>query len=292
MEAHVLIQALANGVLRSGLYALTAVGLALSVGVLHLINFAHGEFLMLGAYLGVFAFGGLGLDPFLAVPIGGAIMFALGAILYRGPVKRVMRSRHLNQMLLTFGLSIFIQNLAIILWKADPRGISPSYRAAVVGIGPVHVGFTRAVTFAVATTLVVVLYLLLARTSFGRAVRAAAQNAAGAYLSGIEVERVYLYAFAISAALAGMAGVMLSVTLYAHPLVGLEFTLKAFCIVIVAGMGNVNGVLWASLFLGLAESLVGTYVPQGSGWAEGVFFALMLAVLLARPQGLARGSRA
>ncbi|MFZ5649954.1 MAG: branched-chain amino acid ABC transporter permease [Bacillota bacterium] len=282
----VFFQALVNGILRSGLYALTSVGLALSVGVLRIVNFAHGEFLMLGAYLGVFMFVFFGLDPLLSLPVAAAALFALGLFIYRYSIKFVLKAPELNQMLLTFGISVFLQNLALILWTGDPRAISSSYRSLTLELGGINAGMGRFLTFAIAFLIITALYLLLTRTRAGKAMRAVSQSREGAGLVGIKVEKVYLYTFGLSAALAGMAGVMLSMVLYAQPAVGLEFTLKAFCIVVMAGLGNIGGVIWASLLLGVTESMVGTYLPQGSGWSEGVFFILILAVLIYRSRGV------
>jgi len=275
-------------VLRSGLYSLAAVGLALSVGVIGIVNFAHGEFLMLGAYLGYWLYVSYGIDPVAAIPLGAAAVFALGAVVYRSAIQRVLRAPELNQMLLTFGVSIFLQNLAIILWSGDPRVASVSYKAQAVSVGPFTVGLPQLVVFAIAMTLTLGLYTVLGRTRIGKAMRAVAQNRLGAGLIGIEVERVYLLAFGISTALAGMAGLMITLQLSVSPFIGLLYTLKAFAIIVIAGLGNINGVIYASLVLGLSEAVVEFYVPQGGGWSEGVFFLLILLVLVVRPRGLFR----
>jgi branched-chain amino acid transport system permease protein len=191
-------------------------------------------------------------------------------------------------MLLTFGVSIFLQNLAIILWSGDPRVASVSYKAQAVSVGPFTVGLPQLVVFAIAMTLTLGLYTVLGRTRIGKAMRAVAQNRLGAGLIGIEVERVYLLAFGISTALAGMAGLMITLQLSVSPFIGLLYTLKAFAIIVIAGLGNINGVIYASLVLGLSEAVVEFYVPQGGGWSEGVFFLLILLVLVVRPRGLFR----
>jgi len=276
------------GVLRSGLYSLAAVGLALSVGVIGVVNFAHGEFLMLGAYLGYWLFVSYGVDPLAAIPIGAAAVFLLGAAVYRSAIQRVLRAPELNQMLLTFGLSIFLQNLAIILWGGDPRVATVAYKARAVALAGFTVGLPQLVVFVIAMALTLGLYALLGRTRVGKAMRAVAQNRLGAELVGIEVDRVYLLAFGLSAALAGTAGLMIALQLSVSPFIGLLYTLKAFAIIVIAGLGNINGVIYASLVLGLSEAFVEFYVPQGGGWAEGVFFLLILLVLLVRPRGVFR----
>ncbi len=276
------------GVLRSGLYSLTSVGLALSVGVIGIVNFAHGEFLMLGAYLGYWLFVSYGVDPLLAIPIGAVALFALGGVVYRASIQRVLHAPELNQMLLTFGISIFLQNLAVILWTGDPRTAAVSYKATAIALGPFTVGFPQLVVFGLAMALTLGLYAVLGGSRVGKAMRAVAQSRLGASLLGIEVDRIYLLAFGLSTALAGTAGLMITLQLSTSPFIGLLYTLKAFSIIVIAGLGNINGVIYASLVLGLSEAFVEFYVPQGGGWAEGVFFVLILLVLLVRPRGLFR----
>ncbi len=276
------------GVLRSGLYSLTSVGLALSVGVIGIVNFAHGEFLMVGAYLGYWLFVSYGIDPLVAIPLGALGLFALGGVVYRTSIQRVLQAPELNQMLLTFGISIFLQNLAIILWTGDPRTAAISYKAKAVALGPFTVGFPQLVVFALAMALTLGLYLVLGRSRIGKAMRAVAQSRLGSSLIGIEVDRIYVLAFGLSTALAGTAGLMIALQLSASPFIGLLYTLKAFAIIVIAGLGNIHGVIYASLVLGLSEAFVEFYVPQGGGWSEGVFFVLILAVLIVRPRGLFR----
>lgn len=276
------------GVLRSGLYALASVGLALSVGVIGIVNFAHGEFLMLGAYLGYWLFVSYGIDPLLAIPAGAVVMFAVGGAVYRSAIQRVLRAPELNQMLLTFGISIFLQNLAVILWGGDPRTAAISYKARAIALGPFTVGFPQLLVFGLAMSLTLGLYAVLGGSRIGKAMRAVAQNRLGAGLVGIDVDRIYLLAFGLSVALAGTAGMMVTLQLSTSPYIGLLYTLKAFAIIVIAGLGNINGVIYASLVLGLSEAFVEFYVPSGGGWAEGVFFLLILLVLLIRPRGLFR----
>ncbi|HEY3247124.1 MAG TPA: branched-chain amino acid ABC transporter permease [bacterium] len=276
------------GVLRSGLYALAAVGLALSVGVIGIVNFAHGEFLMLGAYLGYWLYVSYGIDPLLAIPAGAVTMFAVGGVVYRTAIQRVLRAPELNQMLLTFGISIFLQNLAVILWGGDPRTAAIGYKARAIALGPFTVGFPQLLVFVLAMGLTLGLYAVLGSSRIGKAMRAVAQNRLGAGLVGIDVDRIYLLAFGLSVALAGTAGMMVTLQLSVSPYIGLLYTLKAFAIIVIAGLGNINGVIYASLVLGLSEAFVEFYVPSGGGWAEGVFFLLILLVLLIRPRGLFR----
>ena len=283
-----LVQMIIFGVLRSGLYSLTSVGLALSVGVVGIVNFAHGEFLMLGAYLAYWLFVSYGVDPLMAMPLGALALFLVGGVVYRVAIQRVLQAPELNQMLLTFGISIFLQNLAIILWTGDPRTAAIPYKAQAVAVGPFSVGLPQLIVFVLAMALTLSLYAVLGRSRIGKAMRAVAQDRLGAGLLGIEVNRIYLLAFGLSVALAGTAGMMITLQLSTSPYIGLLYTLKAFAIIVIAGLGNINGVIYASLMLGLSEAFVEFYVPQGGGWAEGLFFVLILLVLLVRPRGLFR----
>ncbi|THF67842.1 branched-chain amino acid ABC transporter permease [Deinococcus sp. Arct2-2] len=282
------LQTLLNGLLQSGIYALVASGLALSVGVVGIVNFAHGEFLMIGAFLAWAASASLGLDPLLSLPVVALAVFGVGALTYRVSIRHVLLAPELNQMLLTFGLGILLQNLALMLLGGNTRTVSTPYQASSLQLGELTVGGPKAVAFAFAVALLAGLYFVLYRTTLGRQMRAVAQNRRGAQLIGINVDRVYLLAFAASCGLAAVAGVLVSVLLFASPTVGLVFALKAFAIIVMAGLGNLTGVLWASVLLGVSEALVQTYVPGGGGWSDAVFFLMIFGTLVLRSF---RGSR-
>lgn len=288
MDLNLLLQGIVSGVLASGLYALVSVGLALAIGVIGIVNFAHGEFFMVGAFLAYQLFVSLGLDPIVSLFVVAPALFVLGAAIYQGTIRFVLRAPELNQMLLTFGIGIILQNLALLIWGGDPRSIAGiTYRSVGLQFGGVSVGLVPLASFAVSLLLVGGLYLALVRTRVGRAMRAVAQNRVGASLVGLEVNRVYLVAFALSAALAGLGGVMIAVIQSPTPTVGLAFTLKAFAIVVLAGLGNIRGILWASVVVALAESLVATLVPNGDALRNAVFFAIIFVVLIARSRRLA-----
>jgi len=277
-----LLQTLINGLLMAGVYALVATGLALSLGVVGIVNFAHGEFLMVGAYLSYLLYAAQGVDPLLSLGLAFLAAFLVGALAYWGLIRPVLRAPELNQMLLTFGLSILLQNLALLLFGADTRVVAPPYQAATLAIGPFFLGAVPLGAFFLSLSLLLALYLFLTRAPLGLAMRAVAQNRLAPGLLGIEAERVYLLAFGLAAALAGVAGVMLSVMLYASPAVGFLFTLKSFAIVALAGLGNLRGVIPAALVLAMAEALVSTYVPGGGGLVEAVFFLVLFLALVGR----------
>lgn len=283
MDPTLILQAVVSGVLASGLYALVSVGLALAIGVIGIVNFAHGEFFMIGAFLTYQLFVSFGVDPVFSILFVAPALFLLGAVIYRTTIQYVLEAPELNQMLLTFGIGIVLQNLALLIWGGDPVSISGiAYRSIGFRIGGISVGLVSLVSFAISIVLVTGLYLALSRSRTGRAMRAVAQNRVGASLVGLEVNRIYLLAFALSALLAGVGGVMIAVIQSPTPTIGLAFTLKAFSIVVLAGLGNIRGILAASLVVALSESLVATLVPNGGTLSNAVFFAIIFLALVWR----------
>ncbi len=277
-----LLQTLLNGLLMSGVYALVATGLALALGVVGIVNFAHGEFLMVGAFLSYLFFAFQGMDPLLSLGIAFLAGFLVGGLTYQGLIRPVLKAPELNQMLLTFGVSILLQNLALLLFGADTRVVAPPYQAATLTVGPFFLGVVPLGAFLLSLALLLALHLFLTHTRLGLAVRAVAQNRLAPGLLGIEADRIYLLAFGLSAALAGVGGVILSVSLYASPTVGFLYNLKAFAIVALAGLGNLKGVIPAALLLATAEAFVSTYLSGGGGWVEAVFFLVLFLALVLR----------
>lgn len=297
MEA--LPQTLLFGILRSGLYALTALGLAISLGVIGVVNFAHGEFVMIGAYIGFWAYllmsGPLGLGPavsplviVIGIPVSALALYVIAAGIFRVALKPVLRQPEINQMLLTFGLSIVAVNGMSIAFTGQAQDANLAWRFDLIDLGFVNVTYSRVAGFAVSALLVAGTYLLLTRSRLGKQMRAVAQNRLGAQVIGIPVDRIYEIAFGLSAALGAAAGVMLLFQTQVSPFVGLSTLLKSFSIVVLAGLGNLTGVIWASLLLGIAEQAISQYVPNGAALRDGLFFVLIFIVLLARPGGLRR----
>ena len=297
MEA--LPQTLLFGILRSGLYALTALGLAISLGVIGVVNFAHGEFVMIGAYIGFWAYllmsGPLGLGPavsplviIIGIPVSALALYVIAAGIFRVALKPVLRQPEINQMLLTFGLSIVAVNGMSIAFTGQAQDANLAWRFDLIDLGFVNVTYSRVAGFVVSALLVAGTYLLLTRSRLGKQMRAVAQNRLGAQVIGIPVDRIYEIAFGLSAALGAAAGVMLLFQTQVSPFVGLSTLLKSFSIVVLAGLGNLTGVIWASLLLGIAEQVISQYVPNGAALRDGLFFVLIFIVLLARPGGLRR----
>jgi branched-chain amino acid transport system permease protein len=269
------------------MYGLVALGLAFAFGVLKVLNVAHGELLMVGGYVAFFAFTAWGLDPFLSMPIVFMVMFGSGAFLYvvlfRFVTRTEVHTRIKNSLLISFGLVLVLQALAVRFFTADERTISTAYSSEAITIGLVRVPVVRLAGLVVAIVAALVLEWLLHRTGFGRAVRATSEDWTRAALTGIDVNRVYLIAFAISAALAGLAGSLVTLGYSVSPNIGLGWTLKALIVVVLAGLGSMRGIIVAGLFLGLTESLAAVWL--GGEYREVAALVLFLVVLSIRPQG-------
>lgn len=279
-------QAVCDSVLLAGLYTLMAVGLSLGFGVIRIINFAHGEFIMLGAYAAFWLFTLLGLDPLLSLPLLVVVGFALGWITYRGIIAKVLEAPHINQILLTFGLGLAIQHVAIILWTANARSTTPTYATESWFVGDVLIVHGRFAAFVVAVVLIAALISWLSWSETGRATRAVAENRAAATLMGIDVDRIYALSFGLSAALGVATGVVVSFILTMTPFMGFPMLVKGIAIVILGGLGSIAGTVLGATALAVAETFVSYYVPEGSGWAEGIAFALIVAILILRPRGI------
>jgi branched-chain amino acid transport system permease protein len=282
-----ILQSVVSGLLVGGMYGLVALGLALAFGVLKVLNVAHGELLMLGGYIAFFAFTFWGLDPFVSLPLVFIVMFGFGVILYltlfRYVTKTEIHTRIKNSLLISFGLVLVLQALAVRFFTADERTISTVYSSEAITIGLVRVPVVRLAGLVVAVGAALFLEWLLNRTRFGTAVRATSEDWTRAALTGVDVRRVYLIALAISAALAGIAGSLISLGYSVSPNIGLGWTLKALIVVVLAGLGSMRGIIVAGLFLGLMESLAGVWL--GGQYREVAALVLFLIVLSFRPQG-------
>jgi branched-chain amino acid transport system permease protein len=282
------VQSMVFGLLVGALYGLAAVGLSLVFGVMKVLNVAHGELLMLGGYASFWLFALYGVDPFLSLLIVGPALFLVGVLLHLGLFSRLMRfdeeTKIKNSLLIGFGLALVLQNLAIRLWTADERGINTFYAGWVGHIASVNLPFNRLGTLAVAVLAIVALHLFLTRTYLGKGIRATAEDWQAATLVGIDIRRTYLFAFALGTALAGIAGTLVTVGYAVAPGIGLEWTLKALVVVVLAGLGSVFGTFFAGVLLGLAEAASVLFI--GGAYREVVGLILFVLVLLVRPQGL------
>jgi len=285
----VLIQVLLDGIVLGGFYALMAQGLSLIFGIMRIINLAHGEFLILGAYLAWMAREYLGLDPLLALSLLMAIGFALGWVVARLLVMPVLDRHELMPLLVTFGLAAVIQGGLTLVFSATPKVTKSVYSDAVVNFLGFSESAANSVMLVGALLLLVVLSLFVNRTRLGKAMKAVAQNRTAARIVGIGVTRVHCAAFGVGTALALAAGGLFSVTQGFYPFMGALFTLKAFVIVVLGGGGRLTGTLIAAMFVGVIESVLSNYVPDiGTSLGTAAAFILVVVVLVIRPQGISR----
>jgi branched-chain amino acid transport system permease protein len=284
LDFDILFPSLLNGLTTGAVYALVALGLTLIYGVLHIINFAHGASLMLALY-GVYLLNTrLGWDPYLALPVMVAGMFALGYVLQRGVINRASHGKDENILLVTLGLAIVMENLALVTFSADTRSIDTPYTLRTVPIGPAMIALPKLIAFGGALAVAALLLWIVKRTDLGRAIRAVAKEKQGAKLMGVDVEHVYAMSFGIGLACLGAAACFLLPAYYVNPQVGSGFVLVAFTIVVLGGMGSFSGALLGGLLIGVVESIGGLLLGDSLGQVG--IYLIFIAVLLLRPQGL------
>lgn len=284
-----LAQAIVTGVLIGGIFALISVGLSMIWGVMRIINFAHGEFLMIGMYIAYFLTAKMGWDPYLTIFITAPMLFLVGALIFQSTIRPILKDSSMNQIMLTLGLSLILQNLALVVFKADVLTSSTAYTRMNFMLGPVVVRGSQLIAFAGSALTAVFLYWFLQKTEAGRAIRATAQNRDAASLVGINVRATYLLAFGIGSATLGIAASLMIPFYYTSPTVGLFFGLIAYVVVVLGGLGNFLGALVAGLIIGLTES-VGAAILPGS-LSRVLTYSLFVIVLLFRPQGIFGGKQ-
>jgi len=289
LDATILLAATINGLLIGGIYTLVASGLTLIYGVLHIINFAHGSLLMLAMFGVYFLLTKLGVDPYLSLVVMVPAMFALGYVLYRGLIGKLAHGKDENILLITLGLSILIENLALMFFKGDTRTISVSYSDRMVELGPLLLSFPKIVSFVAAMVLCALLGLFIQRTDTGRAIRAVAKERMGARLVGIDVDRVFAISYGIGLATLGAAACLLMPIFYVSPTTGHVFVIVAFTVVVLGGMGSFFGAVVGGLIVGLTESFGGLFLGESLGQI-GISLIFIL-ILLFRPQGLFGGGK-
>ena len=280
-----MLQVIAYGIVTGAFYGLAAIGLSLVFGVMKHLNIAHGSFLMIGGFCTFWFFDLFKIDPFVSIPSVMAILFILGAALYKGVFSHLDKLpedlKINNSMLVGFGLTWILDNLAILFWTSDVRAVTPSYTGKVWHVLPgLRLSFVGLGIIGLALLVISSIYLILKKTYFGKSVRATAQDRDAANLMGINVERTYLIFFALSAALAGVAGVAAAVNYSIHPTMGFEWLLKAIVILVLAGFGKIGQVFMAGLLLGIAEGISVYFV--GATYREVVGLIIFILVLLRR----------
>ncbi len=284
MNAALIAQALVSGLLIGFVFALIAAGLTLIFGVMEIVNFAHGEFLMLSMYLSYFLHSALGWDPIAALPVNAVALFALGVLVYYALIRRVLRAPMLAQIFATFGLGVFLQNAAQFLWRPDFRTLGDTWVTGRFALAGVYVSGPQVAAAAGAVITTGALWWLLSRTELGRALLATAEDRQAASLMGINPDRMFALAWGLGAACVGVAGALLSTFYYVFPQVGGVFALIAFVAVALGGFGSVVGAFAGGVLIGVVESLAGVFVAPA---VKNLFvFAIYLVVVLLRPRGL------
>jgi branched-chain amino acid transport system permease protein len=281
---HAIPQLLASTLLLGGVYALIAVGLTLIFGVMRVVNFAHGEFLMLGMYLAFWSFTLLGLDPYVTLVLALPVIFAGGWLSYRLVMRPVIHASHNVQVFTTVGLSIALQALALVLWSADAQFIRTGYYAVVVRFGGAALNLAQIAAFVVAVIFTAALFAFMRWSYAGKIMRATAQDRHAAALMGIDTGRVFALTWAVGITCVGVAGVVLAPIYPVYPSIGLQFVLIAYVAVVLGGLGDMAGALIASLVVAFVE-VVGSYVI-GTAWKEVMYLLLFIAILVIRPAGL------
>jgi branched-chain amino acid transport system permease protein len=281
---HVFSNALVSGLLLGGLFAVTALGLSLVFGVTRLINLAHGEVLVLGAYVSLALVRALGLDPLLSILIVAPVVFAVAVPIFWLLLAPVMGRGPEPAMLTTFGISVIAQSLFIMIFSGDSQTLAASYAARSVRVAGLHLPIMYLVSFVVGVGLCLLLDQTIRRTNFGREVRASSEDGEAAAALGVNVRRVHLLVFGIAAACTAIGGVLVGITFAFTPTSGLTYLLSGFAVVVLGGLGSVRGTFLGALGLGLVESVGGSLF--GDGYRDLVGFIVFLIVLSIRPQGL------
>ncbi len=290
MDLDVLLQAIASGLLIGMVYALISVGLTLIFGLMEIVNFAHGEFLMLAMYAAFWGSALAGLDPMVSLPLTVVLLFVLDVLTYRGIISRILDAPMLAQIFATFGLGLLLRGLAQFFWSPDFRSVNDPFLAGLFGgnvkVVGVSLGVPQIAAAVLAGVAFLALYFFIDRSRVGLALQAVAEDRATASLMGINSERMFALGWGLGAACVGVAGAVLASFYYIYPAVGAIFALIAYITVALGGFGSVPGALVAGLLVGLVEVVSPTLFGFSPAYKYAVVFGFYLAVVLVRPQGL------
>jgi branched-chain amino acid transport system permease protein len=277
----VFIQVLINGILVGGFYALMGMGLNVVFGVMKIVNFCQGELLMIGMYITYILNVTFGLDPYVAIPVVAVVLFVLGGLIQRGLITPLLGgASDSNLIFMTVGLMMLMQNTALVAFKSDYRTIQTGYSLINLNIFGQIVSLPKLISFIVLLAVTCALYILLMKTNIGRKIRATSQNPLGARLVGINIKKMYNVTYGLSAALAGVAGALLLPFYYVYPMVGATFTLRAFVVVVLGGLGSIKGAFVGGIVLGLLETMGAFFV--GPQFKDSVVFVTFIAILIIR----------
>ena len=273
-----------DGLLMGGVYALAALGISLLFGVMKITNFAHGALLTLGMYITFQIYSLTGALPYIAMVPAVLIMFAIGYLIQRGLLAHIMSAPSHNQLVLTLGLQLIVQNLILMIWGSDYKRVSVASFDTAWRIGPLAVNKPRLIAFIFAFAITLLLYFIMERTDLGKSIRATSMEQDGAELMGIRKNRINAIAFGIGVACAGAAGALLTPIQYISPSLGGNYLLKCFVIAVFGGLGNIWGAVMSGVIIGVVESAAALLL--GGSWSEVVIYSIFVLTLLFRPSGL------
>jgi branched-chain amino acid transport system permease protein len=284
VSTEIFFQTIVNGLFTGGIYALVAVGLTLIYGVMLIVNFAHGEFLMLGIYIAFWAYTLFGLDPYLVIPIGFGLIFLVGAVIQRGLVQRVLDAHPLNQIILLVGVSTLLVGLVQFFWSAEPKSIHVPYETEALSFLGLRFSIPRMIAFFASMMIATIMYLFLRYTKTGKAIRAVSQSREAALLMGINVKYIYALTFGFGAAITAVGGVLLAPNNKMIPTMGQPYSVIAFVVVVLGTMGNFVGAFLGGLIIGVVETFAGFFL--GGDVKIIASMLIFILILLFKPAGL------
>ena len=278
------LQCVISGLLMGGIYALVSVGLTPIFGIVELVNFSHADYLMVAMYVAYGLFTFFGVDPYLSLPIVVLFMAAFGYAVYQLTLKRVLHKKHEIQIMATLSMMLVLQNLALMIFKADYRSVRTAYVSSVLHLGPITVTVPRLVAFIVSIAVCLAVYFFLTKTYTGTSMRAISQNNKAAQLMGIKLEKTYCFTFVLGITMTGIAACVLVPIYSVYPTVGSTLMLPAFVVVVIGGLSSIPGALIAGLLVGVVESLSAYFL--GSSYQQLAYFVLFILVILLKPEGI------
>lgn len=283
------IQSIINGILNGSIYGLVALGLTMIFGVMKIVNFSHGALMMVGMYIAYWLFVIFEISPYLSLPVTFLFLFFLGALIQKGLINPLLKGEQSNQLLVTMGVMLLLENVALSLFSPDFRTISIDWLRAPLCIAAFSINRPRLIALLFAAAFCMVLFLFLKKGRWGQAIRATSQDASAAALMGINVNAVYIITFALGAALAGVAGALVLPFFYVSPDVGHVYLLLSFVIVVLGGLGNFVGAIVGGMVVGVGESVAAAFLP--GTWKELFIFGVFALVLLFKPEGVLGGAK-
>ncbi|HIT64191.1 MAG TPA: branched-chain amino acid ABC transporter permease [Candidatus Ventrimonas merdavium] len=281
------LQACVNGLLMGGFYSLMGMGQNIIFGVMKIVNFCHGEMLMVGMYLTFILYTVFGIDPYLAVPIVAVVMFCLGAVIQHTLITPSLGTKSFTNLLfLTVGLGLLLSNGALVIFGSDYRSIRTAYSQTYIHLGPVTMALPRLISFGVLVVITIALFVFLKYTTVGKQIRAVSQNSVGAEVVGIEVKKIYILTYGLGVALAGIAGGLLTQFYTIFPTAGASFGFRALIVVVVGGLGSIPGAFLAGIFLGLLETMSALFISPS--YSDLIVFTTFIIILVFRQTIIAR----